>query len=337
VANEIAGERLTVTPLSCGSRKALIERLYAGFAQAGFDYREAERTRTHSCMWTRPPLFTTLELNGEPMQMYLNIPVIFRADEMTDIYDRFIAGFLFSNKFRRAHSDQWLRRKLKIQHYTGRSLFVRPKPHRVRFGLHMNLVQFAALVAYNHRAEIEEGPDTFVVTTPKTGYSFGVRGGRLVTNLRRHREVICKGLSYPSGLQHMRRGDLERDAEPTLFDTLKTWSAQNVQRLGQQALALHLGVEILRWRSTPGGVPGQLRLLTSYQHSTDALAKACADARQYESFASPLKALWDLFSPFIGRRDFENQFGSHAQLPLPDGLKSRWDLAINTLDPRYEV
>lgn len=323
------------------SKQALVERLYEHFYAAGFDYRAAKATKAQPCRWMRPPLYTRLKLAGEPMQPYLSVPVVGTPDALCDVYERFIGGFLYSKQLNDTDAGTWLHDALGLGRYEARCLFARPQFNYERLGLHQNLVQFAALVGYNHPASVEKGNETFVVTSEREGLQFGVRNGRLVSNLRRERRQIpVRFLASGTGnLADLSRGEYESTARAGLLDTLWRWTAANRARLGDLADALQLGLTIVWWRSPPGWAPGGLRLLLCAEQSRTALSAACVTARQYDNFEDPVTTLKGLFVPgFVKPKEFAELFGDPHQrvtTPVPASIRQKWDQAINSLDPGY--
>lgn len=317
-----------------------MERLYEGFRAAGFSYRSARGPEPKPQRWDRPPLFTDLLLAGQPLQEFLGVGTRLAVDELADVYERFIAGYLYSRRFHSQHSDEWLRRSCKLGYYEGHSLFTRPAA--LRLGLHRNLMEFAALVAYNAPADIEHGKGTFTVFAVREGLKFGVSGGRLVTNLRRARRkiTVCHPLSRVPRPCDLPRGSRAPLGQATFFDTLREWLERHEARLGTFGAALQLGLQILWWRVMPGTVPGRLRLLAAYEYSADALSAACEEARRYDSFDNPVQALKNLLHPtFMTMREFVEMFGDpHRKLtrPVPASIRQKWDQAINSLDPAYQ-
>jgi hypothetical protein len=210
-----------------------------------------------------------------------------------------------------------------------------------RLGLHLNLIEFAALVAYNNTVHFEHSPDTFTVFTVKEGLKFGVSGGRLVSNLRRaRREIPCRGLKVMPRLIGYDRREHEPLEEASLFDVLRGWLDRHSERLGEFGKALGLGLQSLWWRVPPGVVPGRLRLLAAYEYSAEALSAACEQARRYDSFDGPIAILKELFHPkFVTMREFAEMFGDpHRRVttPVPASVRQKWDQAINSLDPGYQ-
>ncbi len=323
----------------------------------GFDYEASRTVEPRPCSWYRPPLVTDLKLSGAPLGEYLFVKVDRTVDELVDIYERFVAGFIYSRteakteamrrgerrgtRRRGMPSDRWLADALSIEYYMARTHFVRPVRGAERLGLHQNLVEFAALVAYNHPVHLEHGEDTFVAVSVRDGLSFGVRGGRLVSNLpRERRKIPVRGLANPGGrLVDLPRGMPEQTLEPLLYDTLRLWLEENQEKVGETAAALLLALTIMRWRS-PYAIPGALRTLVSFERSRKALVQACAEARGFEHFDDPQKTLRELFVPhFITVQEFAEMFGNPYQrvaLPLSDRTRQKWAQAINSLDPGYQ-
>lgn len=325
-----AGDRLTFGRL-------LSEQL----AAAGFDYKVAARLQPEPRPWPRPPLFTDLELAGVPLQGELGIRTKHSSDALVDIYERFIAGFFYSQVERRCGrgkllASRYLERELRLGRYPARMLFPgsSPKPGRQRLEQHLNLVQFAALVAYNHRCHIEHGPDTFVATTVPNARQFGVRGGKLVSNLpRERREIPVRFLDNPGGrLVDIARGE-PIDMAPSPYDVMRDW-LEGQGRLGQLQEAMLLAVSILRWSRPLRETPAGLLRLFGYEYSSDALHEVCAHAREFEQFSDPYRTLKEMFAPFIAKSDFVDLFGARPKvMPVPAGVRTKWVQAINSLDP----
>jgi hypothetical protein len=324
-------------------QRALAQVLFEHFSRAGFDYTAARAIEPRRHSWPRPPLFTRLELGGEPLQRYLAVAAPHSADDLVDVYERFIAGYLYSRAEGRLErkvlpSGKYLRRELSIPFYPGRMLFADPGANRLRLDTHLNLVQFAALAAYNHGCHLEHGPDTFVAITVPDARVFGVRAGRLVSNLRKpRREIPVRFLSNPEGnLVDLPRPALERSAAASAYDVLRQWLERNSERLGERGEALLLAVSILRWHR-PSFPPTALGHLFGYERSGDALRAACESARGYDRFDEPLKQLKEIFTPlFASVSDFHELFGNPSQKlskPLSANTRLKWDQAINSLDP----
>jgi hypothetical protein len=334
--------------------------VYEQMREAGFDFGAARATDTRPCLWVRPPLLTELELGGKRLQPHLSVQLRRSPEDLVDIYERFVGGFIYTRaetkpfesplvatphirgagRPRSISSDRWFQRELVVKYHIARSLFVKPAPGALRLGLHMHLVQFAALVAYNHRCHLEHGESTFVAITVQEALQFGVRDGRLVSNLTSvRREIPVRGLANPQGrLVDLPRGEPELNDEPNLYDTARCWLEANRRRLGKTGQALELAVNILRWHS-PRAVPGMLRLLVSFERSRKALTETCAEARGYERFDDPMTTLRTMFVPhFVTSSEFARLFGNpyyQVALPLSERVRQRWDQALNELDPHY--
>jgi hypothetical protein len=307
------------------------------FREAGFNWRAYERIKPRPGVWIRPPLFSTLLMGAQQMQGYLAIPTHLGADELLDIYERFISGFMYSKNYWDADADQWLRRELRMQYPIARSLFTPSNVGRLRAAHHAHLVQFAALVSYNYSVDFEHGPDTFVARLTRNAAQFGVREGKLVSNAagKWGREVTPARLAGGhDALVHAVRGEAEVFAG-TLFEVMRAWLDENAPRLGELGQALGLGLRILRWRSP--GVPVEFWKLVSREFSTEALAAACGDARHFNYQRDPFNFLKELFTPhFISLGDFADLFGHPHQrvtTPVSPTLRQKWERAINSLDP----
>lgn len=324
-------------------QRSLAQVLFEHFTYAGFNYNAAREIEPRSHLWLRPPLFTGLELGSEPLQQHLAVPSPLSADALVDVYERFIAGYLYTQaegrgERKRLPSGKYLRKELGLPFYRGRMLFADPRPGRKRLDAHLNLVQFAALAAYSHRCHIEHGPDTFVAITVPDARQFGVRAGRLVSNLKKpRREIPVRFLKNRAGnLVDLPRGEPEAFAGELAYDVLRQWLEQHRNRLGARGEALQLAVTLMRW-SRPSLMPEPMRHLFGYERSQDALRAACSQARGYQRFDNPLVTLKELFVPhFVTAADFNDLFGQKGITPLAGGQRLEWDQAINSLDPGYE-
>jgi len=291
--------------------------------------------------WDRPRLFTDLDLGGQDLQPYLAIRCALDESGLVDAYERFIAGFLFKRALHKFHPDIWLKESTGIPYLDARMLFPRPGFNQERRDYHLNLVQFAALVAYNHDTHIEHGPATFVVALPGSALQFGVRDGRLVSNLERERRKIpVRGLEVPGGrlvdFSRVAYGDVASRKGSVVYDTLRAWVTERAGALGSRAAGLLFALSIMRWRM-PYHVPLVLRLAGATASSAEALHDACRQARDWRYFDEPYRQMKELFVPaFLEWTDFGELFGGpprRGTTPVSKELGQKWDSAIESLDP----
>jgi hypothetical protein len=322
-------------------RRQLTLALAGHLREAGFSWKEAHE-RAPRRQRRMPPLFTDLRLGSEPLQVYLSLPVPGPVDALADVYERFITVYLISKAYIAEPPQEWLKRALALPRQLGESHFVEAVFHTHRLSLHLNLMEFAALAAYNHPVDVEHGPTTFAVTSRRTGLRFGVKDGQMISNMRRRRQTIpVRSLLVKEGrLVDIPRGRPRSWGAP-LFDVLHAWVDRQAGRLGGLASALHLGLEILWARTPPGSLPHELRMLGTYERSREALVDACKEARRYEQFDDPVSTLKQLFAPeFIPVSEFIELFGHpdrRVMRPVPEAVRQRWDRAIDALDPRIEI
>lgn len=323
------------------SKKALVSNLADLFREVGFNWRAYERIKPRPAVWVRPPLFTDLCLGAQDMQGYLGVQVRLGIDEMLDVYERFISGYLYTKNYWDVEADQWLRRQLNMLPAVARSLFTPSKVGSLRTAHQANLVQLAAVVAYNYQVDYEHGPDSFVVRALRNAAEFGVRDGRVVSNAALkwgHRMPSVKLGKGHNKLVLAVRG--EGEVFPaTLFEVMRAWLEENTERLGERGRAMGLGLQILRWRMPTA--PAKFWRLVSREFGKEALASACRDARHFDEHHDPIIFLREIFTPhFITPSDFADLFGNPHQrvtTPVPQALRQKWGRAINSLDPGKET
>lgn len=308
------------------------------FGELGFDAAEARLVDPTPVLWSRPPLFTELMLSGRDVQEYLRVTTPLAVDTMADLYERFIAMYLYRRP--KPTSDRWWRRQLGWGGTQTSALFSRPGFNQEGLGRHVNLIEFAAFVAYNFKVYTRHAHNTFEVVDARLGFRFGVEEGRLITNLGvQRRGIPVRGLEAWPRLVGIQRGELAEAAEGNLYDVLWRWLQPRRRRLGAMADAMCVCLQALRW-SHPRRVPGTLRLVASPETSRAALQDACDRARGYGQFDNPITKLKELFHPhFLTRTEFAGLFGSPYQrvaTPLPDKVRQKWDQAIDSLDPGHQ-
>jgi len=322
------------------SRSQLSKMLRSSLEEIGFGFAQAiAEPPPVTAQWCRPPLFTSLVYRGEPLQPHLAVPVDIGIEDVVDVYERFIAGYIRRKKFKHTDTDAWFGRHLKIGVRAAAMVFVRPAFNRNRLDMHLNLVQFAALVQYNFECDVEVGADTYVVRVIPEGFEFGVRRGELVTNLGKDLPaIVVRGLHSPTGsLADIARGEPVDGVKPSLFDSIYAWLTQRREQLGLECEPLMFILQVL-WARGMGMVPFALLGLKVRTRSREALRYALKDARQWRLYERPLVALHEILVPqFLGNREFSEYFGSPVAKknlnPVPPEVARRWDNALFELDP----
>lgn len=321
-------------------RRQLSNLVRAHLKRAGFEPDDA-RARVKPCVWHRPPLFTEMELAGEPLQRHLVTRIHLDIEDTVDVYERFLGGFLYSSTLREAGSVRWLGRALDLSLYAAKHVFPAPQPGKARLGLHLHAVQLAALVAYNFDATVEQSPDTFAVEVGD--FVFGIQDGQVLSNLnQRPRARTVKGLRAPQdgNLSSIARGMARLPTTTSSFDACRRWIASHREELNAAGpdtdIAVDMALEILWWRYA-GHFPSRLQELRFNESSDKYLHLACEQAREFEHFARPMIGLYEIFVPqFLSRREFTGHFGNHCQplaVPLSNRMKAKWEAAIEDLDP----
>jgi hypothetical protein len=309
----------------------------------GYGWEAGKTPTTSPYTWQRPPLTTEEVLLGIPLQQFLKIPVRLDIDELADIYEQFVAGAVRQRTLhRRRGAHHWLCRQLDMKAAAFRTLFVPLEFNAERLGLHLTLMQFAALVAYNVPCHIEQGPDTFAAVSEVEGYQFGVRNGQLVTNMPGLRPTIpVRGLYVADGnLQDIARGAAEMSETINLYDVTRHWLDLRAGDLGLDYEPFQLALSVSWWR-TGGIFPELLWELTLRERSRQSLERALDEARAYDNYEAPLEVLRDIFVPqFITAQMFKRRFGnpeSPVRMPLSAFTRRRWDEAIDELTPLPET
>lgn len=325
-------------PTEIAPRRELQEFLIPHLRRVGYGPRPHKLGRGKRFAWQRPPFHTGLVLAQRPLQEHLAVPCNRSVDDLVDIYERFIGGYVRGRKFGAQKPDFFIARSLGVHLLSARQLFVPPAEGRLRLDLHLMLVQFAQLVAYNHECEVEEGEDTFAVTVAE-GLQFGVRCGKLISNLRRQprREIPVRFLRAEGGsLANIARGTPVMLDHGTAYDTVRYWLTREEAKLGMEAEPLQFALNLLWWRTA--GVPLlSLQSLACAEGSDEALHEALQLARQFESFDDPLQALHDIFVPqFLSQPRFSKLFGSVYQTRAKGyspRMKQKWLTALEELEP----
>lgn len=309
------------------SAKQLAELFCSAYRDAG----TPSLPKGKQWLWTRPPLYTGLKLLGEPLQPYLEVKVGCSIDEMVDVYEQFVAGYLVAKEFN-LDPTGWLGRMLNLSSTDSQMLFAQPagkepghRPH-----LFANLIQFAALVSYNFSSTKSTTADSFVVTTDYLGYRFGVRDGTFVSNLNYAESQKQLDLRvYNGSLWDLpRSAAARRRREVTVHDRLAGWAKQQPEKE-----ALLLALRILWWRSRASSAAKFTKML---ENETQApINFAVAVARKALDAHNPLADLRDIFVPMhmpIG--EFIRRFASPYQklkLPLSEEMRHKFEHSLNQL------
>jgi hypothetical protein len=316
-------------------RQALVDLVKRCLTDTGFGW-EAAREAGETFPWSRPPLLTSSRLAGVPLQPHIAVPVALDADDLVNVYEEFVYHAITRRELMSRDIPGWFTGRLRSTTKAMQLLFVPPDERYLRLGFHLNLVQFAALVAYNQDAYVEEGPDTFITTVRGQGYRFGIEGGRLIANFKGNQSRRrVRQLQSSRRLSEIARGLPTFAPGPTLFDKAAGYLDRNESRIGLEFGPLDLALRTLWWR-TGGDVPAALIDLTFRESSKDALRAAVKEARQYMHFVDPMKSLAEIFVPqFMTLRRFTKLFGNPFQTavsPTPF-MQRRWEAALSELDP----
>jgi hypothetical protein len=219
-------------------------------------------------------------------------------------------------------------------------LFTRPEAGALRLGLHHNLVQIAALVYYSTDAVLQQGPDTFKVTTLPDYYVFGVREGQLVTNQSRgHRHIPVRHLKTKGGeLQSSARGRGER-GESSILEIVHHWADKRRVTLGTDYEGLTVALRTLWWR-TKHHRYSSLRNLSFKSTGDEAWQQALREARGHRGLEHPLRCMQEMLVPeFMSLRRFRTLFSNpqqHRALPPSPATHRRWDEVLAGLEAGFE-
>jgi hypothetical protein len=311
-------------------RVALVTLVRDCLIEAGFGWEATRQVPDFSYDWPRPPLFSDALLAGIELQPHIAVPMDRGPDDLVNVYEEFIHTALRLEKLR-VNPSRWFARRMSWNYRVMDMLFT---PGLGRRNLHLNLVQYAALVAYNHEVDIVETNDTFVVTEKKWGFRFGVEGGCLVSNRRkRGGERRCGFLSARGGLLKIARGLPDVPDSPTMYDVTLAWLYRRNREIGVELESLQLALQVLWWRMA-GRFPSMLWDLQLKESSLVARRRAVKEARNYMDFTSPYRTLKEIFVPQLMRQnDFFRKFGYNVPYPLTEKTKKRWDEALDYLDP----
>lgn len=293
--------------------------------------------------WSRPRLITPLSLSGHPLQPHLATKVRLDPDEVVDVYEDFITRALSSRQFRTTEVASWMRARgrLNWRRGTARMVFTPLEFNEVNRQLHLNMVQFAAVVSWNYPCYVESTETKFVVTTQRENYAFGIDNGYPVSNMPRPNRRRAGGLKSPTGsLLDIAQGSPVLRPVSTTFDTARAFLESNRQKLGQDFEAALTALNILWWRSE-GEYPLRLLNMVYRETSVTALRAAVAEARNYEAYDRPLRAISQILVPqFMSVGSFGKLFGSPykpTKGPPTEWAKRRWDRALDDIDPGPEL
>jgi hypothetical protein len=309
-------------------RAALVSLVRDCLVEAGFCWEATRDVPEFAYDWPRPPLFSDARLAGIELQPHIAVPMDRGTDDLVNVYEEFI-GAAFRKENLRVNASRWFARRLSWNYRVMDMLFT---PGRDRYNLHLNLVQFAALVAYNYPSDIVETDNTFLVTDRDFGFRFGVEAGRLVTN-RRRVDKPCGFLRAKGGLSKIARGASEVPDSPTMYDVTLAWLHRRNREIGVELESLTLALQVLWWRMG-GRFPSKLWNLQLRESSVAALRRAVQEARDYMDFSYPYRTLYEIFVPQLMREnDFCRKFGYTAVHPPTERARKRWDAALDALDP----
>ena len=281
-------------------------------------------------VWSQPPAFTDSVMDGVPLQPHVAVRCELGLDELVDVYERFLYEWVRPRRPRNTDTNcwQWLHRSLGLSWPQLRSLFVPPQEGSKRLGYHLNLVQFALLVAYNFDVSVEEDATSYCVTVRT--YRFGVSQGHLVSNLGHTAPMPVRFLEDPAGLSLMNiaRQGLGADSGDAMFEIVMAWGAR-LPPEDRQALTLVL--RILWWRRN-GLFPYSLKALTLPSNSRQALRSAVTAAREFRDLHNPYEFVRSLLVPqHMPRKEFNYAFPTKKGVVTPH-LALQWDQALNELD-----
>lgn len=276
-------------------------------------------------LWTRPPLYTHLTLLDEPLQPFLEVMVGRTLDEMVDVYEQFVAGYLVAKEFD-MDSTGWLGRMLGMSARDSRMLFAPAEGRRAH--LFANLIQFAALVSYNVSSTRSTTADSFVVTTAYLGYRFGVRDGTFISNVNYAEPQKQLDLRvYNGSLWDLpRTAAVKRKREITIHDQLSYWALQQ-----PQAEELLLALRILWWRSRTSSTARFEQMFKP--EIVTPTAEAITAARVALDSDNPLDALREVFV-HMPIAEFIRRFASpyrKLKLPLSEEMRQKFEFSLSEL------
>lgn len=286
-------------------------------------------------LWTRPPLYTNLKLRGELLQPYVEVQCDLGLDELLDVYETFIAGFVMKDDdFTDIESDDWLGSSLHLAPSIARMLFAPPFGGVRGHGLHLlaNIIQFAALVSYNfpHTTLVTE--DAFVVRVSDTEYGFGVMNRTFVSNMYyelRDTQKLPATRMFRGSLWELPRSAARRRHTVTIHDRLAYWAESQ-----PEAEALQLALAILWWRncSSSGNI---FHRMFKPEKSKPPIEDAVHRGRKALDSENPLTALRDVFVPsHMLVSEFIARFASpyrKLKLPLSEEMRAKFERSLDQL------
>jgi len=283
-------------------------------------------------LWTRPPLYTNLTLLGEPLQPYLEVACDLALEELVDVYEQFVAGYVASDDLRGILSDDWLGEHLNLASPVARMLFAPPLGAVVGCRSHKlaNILQFAALVSYNFPHTKIITSDAFVVRVEDTGYSFGAMNGAFISNMRyEDTQKLPPVRMFRGSLWELARSAARRRHSMMIHDRLGYWAETQ-----PEANALQLALAILWWRNSNSSATTFQRMFLPKKPKPP-VDEAVRRAREVLDSGNPLAELKDVFVPMhMPINEFIKLFASPYQkmkLPLSEEMRRKFEESLDQL------
>jgi hypothetical protein len=307
----------------------LAELICSAYREDGLQPLPAGR-KVKPRLWTRPPLYTNLTLLGEPLQPYLEVSCDLALEELVDVYEEFVAGFVDSDDLCDNDPTQWLAENLNLSPAVGKMLFAKPLGSVAGQQVHRlaNIIQFAALASYNFPHTKIVTSDAFVVRVG--GMEFGAVNGAFISNM--HYEDYQKLPAvrmFRESLWELPRSAARRRHSVTIHDRLGYWAETQ-----PETNALQLALAILWWRNSNGSTTTFQRMFQPKKLKPP-VDEAVRRAREILGSSNPLTELRDIFVPMhMPINEFIKLFASPYQkmkLPLSEELRRKFEEALDQL------
>lgn len=291
--------------------------------------------------WSRPPLYSNLEIAGRPLQVFLSCPTKLSLDDLVGAYERFLRLYVGSRSVPgRIDPRAWL----KAWVLPDRDSWMMFTPTKFsgcetvdRPGLYKNVVQIAAVAAYSGGDLIASDDKSFLVEIG--GCTFGIHKGQIMD---------ASGNTFKATRRFCQPGVplavLSRQGPP------KFRLSPDIEKLRcllrQQGLltpALDIALVAMVWRDTRYPAKEVAKFCNPETQQTQ-MKMACREASHFREFPRPLPILQEMFVPYLlTRARFRELFGHDTRSTcrvdygstVPEKYALRWDAALQELCPGY--
>lgn len=226
----------------------LFDHVREAVQRRGANLQEGHDLLQQGAAWPKPPLFTSLELDGAALQDYIRVITPTPLDDFVQAYEAFLDGYLYSDRDHKINPFEFVATVAQLKGHRARGLLTHypKKEWAMPLRLMVTLIEFAAIAAYTWPCEVID-TDTRLIMTTEEGFSFGVVDGRPVSNLERPDFPRVMALAWPTRLSQYPRGKALVSREPSELDGLRFWLEMNADTLGADYFPLLQAMQIIKW------------------------------------------------------------------------------------------